>query len=153
MNFDARLAELGIVLPQLSAPKYSYAPYRLAGDIAFLAGAVPRLPDGSYLTGKIGGDRTVEEGAEAARLCTLHLLATARSITGSLDDIEFLKINGMVNAVPDFTEHPRVMEGSSRLLLEVMGEQGRHARTAVGMGSLPMNIRVEVEAIVRIRGR
>lgn len=151
MLFEQRLEELGIVLPSVAEPKYTYVPFRRAGDIVFLAGAVPRLPDGTYLTGKVGAERSVEDGAEAARLCALHILATAKSITGSLADIEFLKVYGMVNAAPNFEGHGVVLEGCSRLLVDVMGEQGKHARTAVGMGSLPVGIRVEIDAIVRVR--
>lgn len=150
METEARLKYLGIELPEVTAPKYTYLPFRRAGEIVFMAGQVPRLPDGSYLEGKIGADRTIEEGVEAARLCGLHILASARAITGSLDDIELLKVFGMVNAVPEFRDHAKVLEGCSKLLVEVLGERGQHARSAVGMGSLPANIRVEIEAICRI---
>ena len=151
MLFEQKLEELGIVLPPVGEPKYTYVPFRQAGEIVFFAGAVPRLPDGTYLTGKVGDDVSVEDGAEAARLCALHILATAKSITGSLADIEFLKVYGMVNATPDFQAHGVVLEGCSRLLVDVMGEQGQHARTAVGMGSLPVGIRVEIDAIAWVR--
>ena len=112
MTSEARLRELDIELPGLGTSRYTYVPFRRAGDIVFLAGQVPRLPDGSYLTGKVGSDRTVEEGREAARLCGLHMLASARAVTGSLDEVEFLKVFGMVNAAPDFRDHGLVMEGS-----------------------------------------
>jgi enamine deaminase RidA (YjgF/YER057c/UK114 family) len=150
MSAEKRLLELGIELPDPLPPKYTYVPFRRAGEIVFMAGQVPKLADGCYLEGKIGADRSVDDGIEAARLCGLHMLASARAITGSLDDVEFLKLFGMVNAVPDFRDHGRVLEGCSTLLVEVMGERGQHARSAVGMGSLPANIRVEIEAIVRI---
>jgi enamine deaminase RidA (YjgF/YER057c/UK114 family) len=149
---EHRLKELGIELPPSPTPRYTYVPFRRAGEIVFLSGQVPRLPDGTYLTGKLGHDRTVEEGVEAARLCGLHMLASARSITGSLDDVEFIKVLGMVNATQDFKDHGPVLEGCSKLLVEVMGERGQHARSAVGMGSLPANIRVEIEAILRVLG-
>lgn len=152
MNAERRLEELGIRLPDVIIPKYTYVPFRRAGEIVFLSGQVPRLPDGSYLEGKIGAGHSVEDGIEAARLCGLHMLASARAITGSLDDVEFLKLFGMVNATPDFRDHALVLEGCSKLLVEVLGERGQHARSAVGMGSLPANIRVEIEAIVRIVG-
>ena len=150
MTSEARLRELDIELPGLGTSRYTYVPFRRAGDIVFLAGQVPRLPDGSYLTGKVGIDRTVEEGREAARLCGLHMLASARAVTGSLDEVEFLKVFGMVNAAPDFRDHGLVMEGCSQLLVEVLGERGQHARSAVGMGSLPANVRVEIEAVLRV---
>lgn len=146
-----RLADLGITLPPVSSPKYAYRPFKRAGDLVFLSGAVPRLPDGSFLVGQVGTDVSTEQGAAAARLCGLHLLAVAQEITGSLDDIEFLKITGMVNAAPGFGEQAQVMEGCSGLLVEVLGEQGSHARSAVGMGSLPLNVSVEVEAIIQVR--
>lgn len=152
MEIDARLKDLGIELPEVTAPKYTYVPFRRAGEIVFISGQVPRLPDGSYLEGKIGAERTVDDGVEAARLCGLHMLASARAITGSLDDIEFLKLFGMVNAVPEFRDHAKVLEGCSQVLVEVLGERGQHARSAVGMGSLPANIRVEIDAIIRIIG-
>ncbi|CAN7563367.1 RidA family protein [Mesorhizobium caraganae] len=150
MSSAERLKELGIELPALGTPKYTYVPFRRAGDIVFLAGQVPRLPDGSYLTGKVGGDCSLEDGKEAARLCGLHMLASAQAVTGSLDDIEFLKVFGMVNAAPDFRDHGVVIEGCSQLLVEVLAERGQHARSAVGMGSLPGNIRVEIEAVLRV---
>ncbi|MDQ7249759.1 RidA family protein [Dongia sedimenti] len=152
MNTEHRLKALGIELPPSPTPRYTYVPFRRAGEIVFLSGQVPRLPDGTYLTGKLGQDRTMEEGVEAARLCGLHMLASARSITGSLDDVEFIKLLGMVNATPDFKDHGQVLEGCSKLLVEVMGERGQHARSAVGMGSLPANIRVEIEAVLRVLG-
>lgn len=150
MSVADRLAERGIALRAVSTPKYSYRSSKRAGDLVFLSGAVPRLPDGTFLVGQVGTDVSIEEGAEAARLCTLHLLAAAREVTGTLDDIEFLKVNGMVNAAPSFGGHAQVMEGCSRLLIEVLGERGSHARSAVGMGSLPLNVSVEIEATLRV---
>jgi enamine deaminase RidA (YjgF/YER057c/UK114 family) len=151
MTPEQRLGQLRLALPPVGKPKFTYVPFKRAGDIVLLAGQVPRLPDGSYLTGKVGEDCTVEDARAAARLCGLHMLASARTITGSLDDINFLKVFGMVNATPDFREHGQVIEGCSELLVEVLGDQGQHARSAVGMGSLPGGICVEIEAILQVR--
>lgn len=150
MTTEERLKELGLVLPALTKPAFSYEPYLCSGELAFLSGQVSRSPDGAFLAGKVGGDCTVEQGREAARACALHLLATARTITGSLDDIRFVKLLVMVNAVPDFTQHASVAEGCSRLLIDVLGPRGTHARSAIGVGSLPANVRVEAEAVVRV---
>ncbi|MHB2263680.1 RidA family protein [Aliihoeflea sp. PC F10.4] len=150
MNSEDRLKRLGLVLPELGEPKFSYRPYRRAGDIAYISGQVPKLPDGSYLTGKVGADRSIAEGKDAAKLSALHLLAVAKSITGSLDDIEFLKVFGMVNATADFAGQGVVIEACSQLLIDVLGERGEHARSAVGMGSLPADVQVEIEAVVRV---
>lgn len=145
-----RLEELGIELPQIVPASYTYVPFKKIDRLIFISGQVPRLSDGSFLTGKVGLDCSFDEAREAARLCGKHLLSVARSVTGSLDDIEFLKVFGMVNAVPDFRDHARVMEGCSQLLVEVLGDRGRHARSAVGMGSLPAHVRVEIEAVIAI---
>lgn len=150
MTAEQRLKDLGIELPAIGKPKFTYVPFQRAGDIVFLAGQVPRLPDGSYLTGKLGQDTSVEAGKAAARLCGLHMLASAKAVTGSLEDVQFLKLFGMVNAIPEFREHGQVIEGCSELLVEILRERGNHARSAVGMGSLPGGIRVEIEAVLQV---
>jgi enamine deaminase RidA (YjgF/YER057c/UK114 family) len=150
VSAEQKLIELGLALPGLTKPRFNYVPFRRTGDKAFISGQVPRLADGTVLAGKVGSDKTTEQGREAARLCALHILAVARSITGSLDDIEMLKLFGMVNAAPDFQEQPHVIDACSALLLEVLGERGQHARSAVGVGSLPSNVMVEIEAVVRV---
>jgi enamine deaminase RidA (YjgF/YER057c/UK114 family) len=152
MSAEARLIELGLTLPQVPAPVANYVPYRIAGNLLFLAGQGPRRPDGPLLTGKLGSEVSVEEGYDRARLVGLQLLATTRMALGSLDRVEaVVKMLCMVNAAPDFKEHPRVANGMSDLFVEVFGEAGQHARSAVGMGSLPNQISVEIEGILAIK--
>ena len=129
-------------------------PFRLAGNLLFLSGVGPRRADETMMTGKVGADVTVEQGYEAAKLCGLNLLVNMIAAVGTLERVDtVLKVLGMVNAVPDFTRHPEVINGCTDLFVQVLGESGRPARSAVGMGSLPRNIAVEVEAIVLIKGR
>lgn len=152
MSADRRLQELGIVLPPPPQPIGNYVPFRIGGPLLFLSGVGPRLPDGGIRTGKVGADVTVEAAREHARLCGLNLLTNIRTALGSLDRVDtVLKVLGMVNAVPSFTEHPKVIDGCTDLFVEIFGEGGRPARSAVGMGSLPRNISVEIEAVVLIR--
>jgi enamine deaminase RidA (YjgF/YER057c/UK114 family) len=152
MSPEDKLAELGLALPTVPTPIANYVPFKRAGDIAYLSGQGPRKPDGSYHTGKVGRDVTWEEAYQHARITALGLLAAARMAAGSLDKIEILKVFGMVNGVPDFADQPKVINGCSDLLVEVLGERGRHARSAIGMGSLPNNMTVEIEAVIRIHG-
>ncbi len=152
MNADHRLEMLGLTLPPPAVPIGNYRPYRLVGNLLFLSGVGPRHPDGSITTGKVGGELTVEQGYEAARLCGLNQLVSIVDALGSLDRVEVMvKVLGMVNAVSNFTEHPKVIDGCTDLFNEVLGEAGLPARSAVGMGSLPRNISVEVESIVQLK--
>lgn len=152
VSAEARLIELGLALPPVSAPVANYVPYRIAGNLLFLAGQGPRGPDGSVLAGKIGADVSVEEGYNRARLVGLQLLATTRAALGSLDRVEaVIKMLCMVNTVPDFRDHPKVANGMSDLFVAVFGEAGKHARSAVGMGSLPLQISVEIEGVLAIK--
>jgi enamine deaminase RidA (YjgF/YER057c/UK114 family) len=152
MSAEQKLAELGLTLPSLLKPIGNYVPFKRAGDLIFLSGQGPRRPDGSPITGKVGKDVTVEEAYEHAKLIGLGLLAAAKQAAGDLDKVEVLKVLGMVNAVPEFKEQPKVINGCSDLFVAVLGERGRHARSAVGMGSLPNQISVEIEAIMRVVG-
>jgi enamine deaminase RidA (YjgF/YER057c/UK114 family) len=152
MNPEAKLASMGLVLPEIRKPLANYLPYKISGDTLYLAGQGPRRADGSHITGKVGKDVTVEQAYEHAKLIGLGLLTTAKAAAGDLSRIEVLKVLGMVNAVPEFLHHPEVINGCSDLFVAVLGERGRHARSAVGMGSLPMNITVEIEAVMRIHG-
>lgn len=153
MSAEARLKQLGIVLPNVPAPVANYLPYRVAGNLLFLAGQGPRDANGSLLTGKVGGDVSVEEGYNRARIIGLQLLSATRQALGSLDRVDaVLKMLVMVNAVPDFKDHPKVANGMSDLFVEVLGEAGRHGRSAVGMGSLPGQISVEIEGVIAIKG-
>ena len=152
MSAEARLKELGIVLPTVAAPVANYVPFRLVGNLLFLSGQGPRDEKGASLTGKVGADVTVEEAYRRARAIGLQLLSTTRQALGSLDRVEaVLKVLGMVNAVPEFKDHPKVINGCSDLFVEVLGDAGRHARSAVGMGSLPNQISVEIEAILAVK--
>ena len=148
MSADARLKELGIVLPALRKPVANYLPYRIAGNILYLAGQGP-LENGKQLTGKLGRDVSVDEGYRRARLVGLGLLAAMRDALGSLDRVDYIvKLLGMVNATPEFNDSPKVINGCSDLFVEVFGEAGRHARSAVGNVMLPNQISVEIEGIV-----
>ena len=152
MGAEARLKELGIVLPSLGTPVANYLPYRLAGNILYLAGQGPRDESGKQLTGKLGKDIGVEEGYRRARLVGLGLLAAMRDALGSLDRVDYIvKLLGMVNAVPDFNDSPKVINGCSDLFVEVFGDAGRHARSAVGNVMLPNQISVEIEGIVAVK--
>jgi len=151
MSAEARLKELGIVLPSLGTPVANYLPYRLAGNILYLAGQGPR-ENGVNLTGKLGKDISVEEGYRRARLVGLGLLAAMRDALGSLDRVDYIvKLLGMVNAVPDFNDSPKVINGCSDLFVEVFGDAGRHARSAVGNVMLPNQISVEIDGIVAVK--
>jgi enamine deaminase RidA (YjgF/YER057c/UK114 family) len=150
MTPEAKLAEMGLSLPQVPKPVANYVPFKISGNTLYLSGQGPRRNDGTMMTGKVGKDVTVDQAYEHAKLVGLGLLAAAKAAVGDLSRIEALKLLGMVNAVPDFTEQPRVINGCSDLFVAVLGERGRHARSAVGMGSLPNNISVEIEAVMRI---
>lgn len=150
MTAEEKLAELGLKLPDTYTPVATYVPAKRVGDLLFLSGQGPRLADGSHHVGKVGAEVSVEEANGHARLVGLGLLAAIKAAAGDLDKVEVIKLLGMVNAAPDFTEHPQVINGCSDLLVTVLGERGRHARSAVGMGSLPNGMTVEIEAIVRI---
>ena len=152
MSAERRLQELGLTLPASPVPLANYVPWRIGGELLFLSGVGPRRADGSSITGTLGADVSVAEGYAAARLCGLNLLANMRGALGSLDRVDtVLKVLGMVRGVPDFGEHPEVINGCTDLFVEVFGDNGRPARSAVGMGSLPRGICVEIEAVVLIR--
>ena len=152
MGAEARLKELGVVLPELQKPVANYLPYRLVGNVLYLAGQGPRDSKGVQLTGKLGVDVSIEEGYRRARLVGLGLLAAMRDALGSLDRVDFIvKLLGMVNAAPNFNDSPKVINGCSDLFVEVFGESGRHARSAVGNVMLPNQISVEIEGIVAVK--
>jgi enamine deaminase RidA (YjgF/YER057c/UK114 family) len=153
MSFEKRIAELKLELPQAPKPVAVYKPLVIAGNMAYVSGHGPLKPDKSVITGRVGQDLDLEAGKLAARQVGLAILATLRSQLGSLDRVKrLIKVLGMVNSTPDFREHPQVINGCSELFAEVFGpENGIGARSAVGMGSLPGNIAVEVEAIFEIQ--
>jgi enamine deaminase RidA (YjgF/YER057c/UK114 family) len=152
MSAEARLKQLGIVLPPVPQPVANYLPYRLVGNVLYLSGQGPRDDKGHHLTGKLGAEIGIEEGYRRARIVGLGLLAAMRDALGSLDRVDYIvKLLGMVNAVPDFNDSPKVINGCSDLFVEVFGEAGRHARSAVGNVMLPNQISVEIEAIVAVK--
>ena len=152
MSAEARLKELGIVLPPLSKPPANFLPYRLLGNVLYLSGQGPRDDKGVVAKGKLGAEISVEEGYRRARLTGLNLLAAMRDALGSLDRVDFIvKLLGMVNAAPHFNDSPKVINGCSDLFVEIFGDAGRHARSAVGNAMLPNQMSVEIEAIVAVK--
>ena len=152
-NPESRLSDLGIELSPPSAPVANYVNAVRVGNLIFLAGKGPKDADGQYVTGKLGSDLTVEEGYEAARLAGISQLSVLQAELGNLNRVKrIVKVLGMVNATPDFTDHPEVVNGFSDLMVAVFEERGKHARAAVGMGSLPRGIAVEVEMVVEVYG-
>lgn len=148
---EQKLTELGITLKEPTTPVANYVNAVRTGNLVFLAGKGPRTPEGKLITGKLGEDLTVEQGYEAARAVAILQLAVLKAELGDLKKVKrIVKVLGMVNAVPDFTDHPEVVNGFSDLMVEVFGQKGKHARAAVGMGSLPRNIAVEIELIVEV---
>ena len=148
---EAALERLGIVLPQGATPVANYVRAVRSGNLLFLSGNGPKKTDGTYITGRVGEDLTTEQGYEAARLTGINQIATLKAELGDLKRVKrIVKVLGMVNASPEFKEHPKVINGFSDLMVEVFGERGKHARSAVGMGSLPMGIAVEIEVIVEV---
>lgn len=150
-DIEARLTELGIELPEAANPVANYVNAVRTGNLIFLAGKGPSK-DGEYIRGKVGTDLTIEEGYAAARLTGIQQLAVLKAEIGDLNKVvRTVKVLGMVNAGPDFTNQPEVINGFSDLMVEVFGERGKHARAAVGMGSLPRGIACEIEMIVEVR--
>ena len=152
MNAEERVKELKLELPPAPSPMATYRPSVRVGDLLYVSGTGPFRHDGSVVQGKVGVDLNPEQAYEAARLVGLNVLSTLRAALGSLDKVvRIVKVLGFVNATPDFEEQPRVINGFSDLMVEVFGEEiGKGGRSAVGMGSLPMNIPVEVEAIFEV---
>jgi len=151
MSAEQKIQELGLELPPAPSPGGVYKPVVITENMAYVSGHGPVLPDGSMVTGRVGDDLDLEGGKAAARQVGLTILATLKSQLGSLDRVKrVIKSLGMVNCTPDFGQHPQVINGYSELLGEVFGDEGIGARSAVGMGSLPGNIAVEVEVILEI---
>lgn len=149
--FEAKLTELGYTLPPVPAPAGNYVPTRIAGSLLFVSGQIAKRADGHLLTGKLGADLTVEEGQEAARVCALNILAQAKAALGDLSLVRsIVRLNGFVNATPDFTDQPQVINGASDLMCAVLGDKGRHTRAAVGVASLPAGTAVEIDAVIEI---
>ena len=149
---EAKLAELGLTVPPPPAPVANYVRAVPVGNLVFLSGHGPSRDGAFAFQGKVGAERTLEDGYQAARLVTLNLLASLKEVIGDLDRVErIVKLLGMVNCTEDFGQHPQVINGASDLLVALYGERGQHARSAVGMQSLPSGITVEIEMIVQVR--
>jgi enamine deaminase RidA (YjgF/YER057c/UK114 family) len=151
-QIDKRLTELGITVPVPAKPVANYVGWVRTGNLVFTAGQVT-LKDGKFeYIGKVGKEISTEDAAKAARICAINVIAQLReACDGDLDRVKrIVKVLGFVNGAPDFTEHPKVINGASDLLVEVFGDKGKHARSAVGSGSLPLNVAVEVEAVAEI---
>ena len=151
MTIDAKLAELGIILPHAAAPAANYVLTVLQGGLLHISGQIPFDADGQLVRGRIGETMTMKEGEAAAKRCAIGLLAQMNSALGSLERVaRIVKLGVFVNAAAEFTDHPRVANGASDLMVAVFGEIGRHARSAVGVASLPLGVAVEIDAIVAV---
>lgn len=151
-NPEARIKELGIQLIKPTPPVANYVKAVRVGNMLYLAGHGPDKPEGGQIIGKVGDSLTLEQGRDAARLTGISLLSTLRGEIGDLNKVKrIVKVLGMVNAVATFDKHPQVMNGFSDLMVEVFGENGKHARSSVGVASLPNNIAVEIEMIVELK--
>lgn len=153
IDVPARLRQLGIVLPRPPAPVAAYVPFTIGGGLLFVSGQGPVEADGTMHTGLVGAEVTLEAGQADARLVAINLIAQiGAACGGDFDRVgQVLKLFGMVRAIPDFGRHPEVIDGASRLFVDVFGARGRHARSAVGLGSLPRGITVEIECICALR--
>lgn len=152
MNYDARLKDLGVTLPEASAPAGNYVPFVQAGDLVHVSGQISVGPDG-LITGKLGEDMDVAAGADAAKACALNLIAQLKAACGGDLDrlVRVVKLGGFVNSTPDFTDQPKVINGASDFMVEVFGDAGRHARAAVSAASLPLGVAVEIEGVFQIK--
>lgn len=151
-NFESRLADLGVTLPEAPAPAANYVPYVISGDLVFVSGQVS-MADGAFLAGKLGADMATEAGADAARSCAIGLLAQVKAACGGDLDrlVRVVKLTGFVNSTADFGDQPKVINGASDFLVEALGDAGRHSRSAVSAASLPFGVAVEIEGIFEIR--
>lgn len=147
---ESRLAELGVTLPDAPAPAANYVPYVVSGATVYVSGQISAGPDG-LITGKVGADLDVAQAAAAAKHCAISLIAQAKKAAGGdLDRLRLVKLVGFVNSTPEFTDQPKVINGASDFFVEVFGDKGRHARSAVSAGSLPFGVAVEIEAIFEL---
>jgi enamine deaminase RidA (YjgF/YER057c/UK114 family) len=150
-SIEQKLKNLGIELPQAPTPMANFVPYVRTGNLLFLSGQGPRVGQNEFKKGKVGADVSTEEAYEHARLVGIQLLAAAKQALGDLGKVRrVVKLLGLVNGTPEFQNHPQVINGCSDLLVEVFGDIGRHARSAIGAGGLPNNITVEIEAIFEV---
>jgi enamine deaminase RidA (YjgF/YER057c/UK114 family) len=148
---EENLKALGITLPKLTAPIANYVTYVRTGNLIYFSGSGPSAEGQGYIKGKLGKDMTIEQGKEAARITGINLIANLKNAVGDLNKVKkIVKVLGMVNSTEDFTDQPKVINGFSDLMVAVFGEKGKHARSAVGMAALPMNMAVEIEMIVEV---
>lgn len=148
---EENLKALGITLPKQSTPIANYVNYVKTGKLIYFSGSGPAVEDGSYVRGKLGKDMTIEQGREAARITGINMIANLKNAVGDLNKVKrIVKVLGMVNSTESFTDQPKVINGFSDLMVAVFGEKGKHARSAVGMASLPLNMAVEIEMIVEV---
>lgn len=149
---EARLKQLRIELPEPRSPVANFVPCTRVGNAVFVSGQITAW-NGDYLhIGKVGREISLEEARDAARVCALNVISQLKNFLGDLDKVQkFAMVQGFVNAVPEFEDHPKVINGASDLLIEVFGEAGRHSRFAIGVGSLPFNVAVEIAAVVEVR--
>jgi enamine deaminase RidA (YjgF/YER057c/UK114 family) len=151
MEIETKLKEMGVELPEAAAPMANYVPAVRTGNLVFLAGHGPFKEDGALITGKVGSELTTEQGYEAARRVAIGLLGSLKAEIGDLDKVKrIVKLLGLVNCTPDFGEQPSVINGASDFFVELFGDRGKHARSAVGSNALPFNISVEIEMIVEV---
>ncbi|MFC0862154.1 RidA family protein [Sphaerimonospora cavernae] len=149
---EERLAELGLTLPEVATPLAAYVPALRTGDYVYTSGQLPVVDGKLAVTGKVGAEVSAEDAKELARICALNALAAVKSVVGDLSKVvRIVKVVGFVASAPDFTGQPVVVNGASELLGEVLGDAGRHARSAVGVASLPLDASVEVEVIAEVR--
>ena len=152
MRIEDKIKQLGLVLPEPSRPVAAYIPATFSGNMVFTAGQLPVAGGEMQYSGRLGEDLTVEDGYNAAKICALNCLAAVKSVIGDLDLItRIVKLTGYVNSGADFTDQPKVINGASELLVELFGDYGRHARSAVGVAALPLNASVEIEMVVEAR--
>jgi enamine deaminase RidA (YjgF/YER057c/UK114 family) len=150
-DVEATLRQMGVTLPAPAKPVANYVTAVRTGNLVFLAGAGPRKEDGTYITGKVGPKLTIDEGYQAARLAAITQLAALKAEIGDLNKVKrIVKVLGMVNTDAVFTEHPKVINGFSDFMVQVFGDRGKHARSAIGVPSLPMDIAVEIEMVVEV---
>ena len=146
-----RLAQAGITLPKAAAPAANYVPYVQSGHLLHISGQIPFRADGTLVTGRLGADMDVAAGQAAARLCAIGIMAQAEAALGTLERVaRVVKLGVFVNAVADFTDQPKVANGASDLMVEIFGEAGRHARSAVGVPCLPLGVAVEIDAVLEV---
>jgi enamine deaminase RidA (YjgF/YER057c/UK114 family) len=151
VSAEDRVKELGLEFPPPMAPAGVFVPFVRSGNLLYISGQIPIRPDRSVVAGQVGTEVTVEEAHAAARLCGLSVIGVARAALPSLDSVvRVIRIGGFVNAKPGFVQQPQVMDGASKLMIDIWGERGRHARAAVGVASLPADAVVEVDAIFEV---